>query len=370
MHIEAYNIADLAALADDDAFWRQDTLPISKHRLLAQVHNPRSEPDDIGLVAAYADGSCRRLLAYIGIVPDLLFAHGKEEKVGWLSCWWVSPDCRGQGLGVRILSEGIGRCQGKGCSCNPGADAAKIMLATGMWSPLRDLEGMSAIVRCNTSSLLARRFSAARRLTPVLKLFDTAAAIPGGLRLRAHLRRRRRQGLYRVENLSVIDAETAAFIDAHRKPTELFRRGRAELDWIIRHPWVRPTPFDDCMSERYHFSATTRRFSYHPVKIHAAGRMAGFLLLKLRDETLTVPYAYFAPDAAALMVGAVVDHGIGLGAEMVTLFHPELVEAAYQERLPFFYRWRTSRRLFVTTALAADYAAYTSQDGDGDAAFT
>ena len=83
MKISSYRIADLRRLLEDPVFWGQEVLPISKHRLVSHINNPRANEDDIVLLTAHEDGNVE---AYIGILPDLCFtSDGKTQKFGWFN---------------------------------------------------------------------------------------------------------------------------------------------------------------------------------------------------------------------------------------------------------------------------------------------
>ena len=53
MVIKEYSLSDLAHLALSGDLWRGEVIPITKHRALAQIRNPRARPEDVVLLIAY-----------------------------------------------------------------------------------------------------------------------------------------------------------------------------------------------------------------------------------------------------------------------------------------------------------------------------
>ena len=64
MVIKEYSLSDLAQLVLSGDFWRGEVIPITKHRALAQIRNPRVRPEDVTLLVAY-DGD--RICGYIRV---------------------------------------------------------------------------------------------------------------------------------------------------------------------------------------------------------------------------------------------------------------------------------------------------------------
>jgi len=70
-------------------------IPITRHRAIFQVNNPRAGDEDILLILALEES---RLAGYLGVIPDYLYNQDQSHKVGWLSCNWGNSDYRGKAL--------------------------------------------------------------------------------------------------------------------------------------------------------------------------------------------------------------------------------------------------------------------------------
>lgn len=95
IEFEFLNKQLLSQYISSNDFGSQQTLPISKHRALSQINNPRAEENDVLLILAKEEG---QVLGYTGVLPDMLF---DSIKFGWLSCLWVSEEARGKNIGTR-----------------------------------------------------------------------------------------------------------------------------------------------------------------------------------------------------------------------------------------------------------------------------
>ena len=50
MDLKRYNKAELKKELDSNFFWENDVMPITKHRALSFINNPRANKDDILLI--------------------------------------------------------------------------------------------------------------------------------------------------------------------------------------------------------------------------------------------------------------------------------------------------------------------------------
>ena len=96
MRIEKYNAERLKEFLDSDVYSSMSFVPVSKHRALSWLYNPRLLPDDIILYLGFEE---KNLVAYRSLLPD----RRGDVRFGWLSGNWVRPDQRRRGLATRLL---------------------------------------------------------------------------------------------------------------------------------------------------------------------------------------------------------------------------------------------------------------------------
>ena len=125
--IEAYTLADLAQLVRSKDFWNGDLIPITRHRALAEIKNPRADPEDVILLVAYDED---RVCGYTGVLPGLIFLEGERHRVGWLTAWWRKPDPKYAGIGSKLLMRASELYQGAICIAPPSDAARKVLEAS------------------------------------------------------------------------------------------------------------------------------------------------------------------------------------------------------------------------------------------------
>ena len=365
MNIRQFTIADLEQSLRDNSLWRGDVVPITKHRAMAQICNPRADATDVALLVAY-DGE--RMVGHLGILPDKLFVGDRVHKIGWLTAWWADPSPKYAALGLMLLvkalhawTENLG-VSGFAVSARKFYDASKKFVV------IKEPVGVVGVVRCNLHDFVPRRWPRLRPLRFALRLIDALVNPFVALRLRFWARRSARDVAFRAVN--TIDEETQRFIASHQQ-NELTRRGPAELDWIRRHPWVLAEPVSDAAGE-YHFSSVARRFVFVSVEVRdATGRLAGFLLLNLHNGRLSVPFCCCAPADADQVASVVARQAIALKASHLAVFNPDLIRGLARIGFPFLYQQATERPWIISAKFKdVDFGPYNLQDGDGDCAFT
>jgi GNAT superfamily N-acetyltransferase len=355
-------VKDLPAYIESEAYRTGDVIPISPHRALSHARNPYAQPDDLSLVLIFADGALR---AYLGVLPDIIYPEGQPERAGWLSCMWVSPDLRGKGIAKQLINTVFEHWQHRILVTEFTPEAKGLYDRTQQFNDLVKPEGIRGYLRPDFAKLLSAKSRQWARWKPVLSAADGLLRPVNHIRLLWH-----RASLPDIQYINEIDTETAQFISLHQKD-QFIRRGKAELDWMLKNPWVLSAPAPDEISRKYHFTATARQFAYFAVKMFDDnGCLCGFLMLSFRDGHLKVPYCYVLPDQSAHALAVIYNHAITLGATMVTAFQPALVELMRNDPAsPFFIR-RTVRRHYIISKVFTVNGDVHVQDGDADAGFT
>ncbi|RMG69466.1 MAG: GNAT family N-acetyltransferase [Bacteroidetes bacterium] len=358
--------ARLEALINDPAYDRMPAIPISRQRAWSQLRNPRAGAEDVLLVLAWEEAE---MVGYLGVVPDRLYLNGKEHRVGWMSCIWVDPRQRGKGIAGELVRQVFQAWDDRIIVTEFTPQAKRLYDKLGSFFDVNPPPGIRGYLRFNLAKLLPARRPSLRRWRPLLRLTDSLLNLPNALRLafwRPHCR-------LSWEYMAEIDAEAAAFIEAHQAG-ELTRRGQSELNWLLKHPWVLSGPVSDAQQARYHFTALAERFEFIALRLRdEAGNMAGLLVLSVRDRHLRVPYAYLTPAARPEAARLIWQHMLRMRMDMLTLHHPELVETIRHMRSPFWLIRPFRTAYILSTRFAGDYEAQGElriQDGDGDKAFT
>jgi len=346
-------------------FAQQPVLPISQHRGRSHLRNPRLQADDTLLILAWEDG---QLLGYLGVLPDELYGTGGQaERVGWLSCIWVSPKARGKGIGGRLTDRALSDWEGKVLASNYVPGIRKMYERTGAFvSPPYRQTGVRLYLRSDFATLLPPKGKHWERFRPLLQLGDRLTNVALGLRRQWWARR---PLPLQLEYVAEADEEAAELI-AEQSAYFRCRRTAAEWNWMLRYPWVLSAPAPDAASQRYYFSAVDRHFSFHPIKVRdAQGRLLAFLIFSRRNQWLQLPACYHR-DAAAAVAQAIHYHALQWRANTFTTFQPDIAVALQNMASPAFYRKPIHWDTLVGKAVSCWPAGGRLQDGDGDAGFT
>ncbi len=357
----------LRAYISDPAYLEQPHLPISRHRAQSQLLNPRMSAEDTLLILA-REGE--ELLGYLGVLPDWAYFDGATaEKCGWLSCIWVNPAARGKGIGGKLTRQALDAWGGRVFAANYVPAIRPMYDRSGAFLPAPHVQiGLRLYLQADFATLLPPKRPVFERAQPLLRLGDRLLNV--GLEGRLKLIKASLEN-WSLEYVDGADQEAGDFIAA-RQERQLFRRGAAEWNWMLRHPWVLSAPAPDPYSRKYYFSSLDRHFSFHALKLRdERHRLRAFLIFSRRNDWLKLPccYADCPPERLAELIRYLL---LAWRIKGFTTYQPELAAALRRDKRPAFYQKEIRQYALVGKAMGWDPAeqAYGWQDGEGDAAFT
>jgi GNAT superfamily N-acetyltransferase len=343
-------------------------VPITRHRALSHVTNPRVSKDDVVLLLAYTD---QRLIGYLGILADKITLNGIEHKAGWMSCIWVEENSRGKGVSKALMKEAFRVWDQKVIATEFTPEARQAYLRSGLFSEIISYSGIRGYLRFNLSEILAAKGSFFRKMKPLLRIADAILNIFNNLRI--SLLKNQNVSHRSIEYVNEIDQETDLFIKQFQKDN-LPKRQADELNWIIKNPWILVAPGKDVSSERYFFSSLEKHHSIMNVKIYDdQQQVKGFFMLVIRGKNLKIPYCFFNTQDTKEMATLILAHMREMRLNMITTFHPALKEYLLNHSTPFIYKKEFTREYLVSKIFQEDLVNNSShlfQDGDGDVAFT
>jgi len=363
IRVRPLKVKELKAYIDSQEFEESAVLPISRHRALSHIENPRAQPDDVILVLVYFNN---KMEAYLGVLPDELHFKEGTYRVGWLSCMWVNPILRGKGIAKRLIQTVFDAWDHRILVTEFTVAAKGLYDYTKQFVDLAQPVGVRGYLRFNWSELLPKRDEKWQKWKTVLQLSDALLNIPNSLRLALH----KKQSNVVAEQVTTIDEASWQFIHS-RKSGELMNRNQAEIEWIYNNPWLKEGP-EDKDSKRYHFSSVANRFQFIYLKVKEGEELIGFLLLSVRDQNVKVPYAYFDKENASKMFEVIRQYLFDFKANMLTVFHLDLVTYIQENKTPFYLKRNFQRHYIVTK----EFEPFLStnplriQDGDADCSFT
>ena len=368
MIIEELTPAGLKEFINSEEFQQSNVIPITKHRALSQINNPKVNGDDIILFTAHVDDE---LAGYLGVLADTLYLNGEEQKVGWLSCIWTSEKVRGQGVAKQLLSSALSSWDNKILATEFTQAAKSLYVQSDAFMDLTTLQGRRGYLRLNLDELLPPK-GFPKFFTGLLTCCDLTFNIFNSLRL-LFWKPAINLDQLNLEYTATIDDESKEFIEK-RNTNELIRRGAEDLNWINEFPWVLSSPENDTDAKRYHFTSSDRVFKNLNVKLKSVdGEMIAFLMFVVGGKNLKIPYSYFDEKHTDKIVQVIYHQMFKLKLNMVTTFNPAISNYIKNQRTPFIYSKDMSRSYLITKQLGKslpDTQQFHIQDGSGDCAFT
>lgn len=367
MEIKTLTPAQLKTFIRTDEFKTMPVIPISTHRALSHCVNPRVEADDVIMLLAYEG---EKMVGYLGVLADRIFNDSGSFKCGWLSCMWVDPNMRGKGIAKQLLATAFSTWQNHILVTEFTPEAKALYDRSKNFDDLRTNTGLRCFMRFNVNEILPSKRPGLKPLIPLLKLGDAFGNFANSLRL--PWIRPKIKTAFRWLPVEEIDTLTGDFIE--KVQTGSFeKRGAAELNWILKNPWLKVSA-PTTESARYHFSSIAKQFkNLCFVAYNEKNEPNAFLFFSLRNGHLKIPYALFDAKDAGEIVSKIYEIIFQEQVNMLTVFHPQLVQYFSNNSTPFIYKRRVLRNYIVTKALSQYFANRSSvviRDGDADCAFT
>jgi hypothetical protein len=163
-----------------------------------------------------------------------------------------------------------------------------------------------------------------------------------------------------------IDDDAALFITNHNT-SELFRRNKEEMNWMIDNPWI--TTEKPESDQHYAFSHHAKTFRLDVVSIYDDKKICGFFMLLIRDGNAKLIYTYSEPDSIPLLIDVLYILLLEKKVNSFVTFNQPISEYIQKNSNPFLH----TRKQIKTIAFPQDMSSvmYSSklQDGDGDCFF-
>ena len=332
--LRQFTVNGLKNAIETNEFWKGDgPIPITKYRARAHVRNPRSNPHDLSVMTMYLHDD---MVGYLGVLPGKLYINDEIIPWGWLTCWWTNPDHSGKGIGMAIINKIHEVMEGRiGCS-EFTALGKKAAEKSGLLKPL--------IIPGKIFHFDSENWTESDILNE-----------------------------YSLEYISEVDGETDAFIEANRR-NELCRKTGEELTWMIQNPWVLGAPFKDRTSKRIFFSSVSERFMYQAFKVFDSNnRLVSFVILRIRDNKIIVPYFYSTGEKAHIQAAleVILEHARAYNVVELKCHNDQILKAMESTQVPISKVENHNKYCFFSHTIdLKNLEGLHVQDGDGDNGFT
>ena len=363
MEIKSYTTGTILEFVSSEFFSKLKNIPISKHRALSYAYNPRAAVSDKILFVAFEDNE---VAGYLGALPEKMFYNGEWKRISWLSCFWIDPKLRGKNISKQLFDFAMQEWDNTAMITNMKPGTLKIYERTGYFHSPATKVGIRGYLRFCLAEILPPRGGVFVWIKPLLLALDFIFNCANAIRLVFYPGYKLDPGLH-YEYVEEISPEAEELIN-NCNQQYLIKRGKPELKWINRYPWVLEQE-EDADSRRYYFSSFSKQFFYQNVEFRdETGTVTGFLVLSIRNNHLTIPYAFFNKGIESALVRFLFNTMLDYQLNMLTVFHPELSEEIRKTKSPLLFKKQIHRPYFIPKTLDLPELAF--QDGDGDCVFT
>lgn len=283
--------SDIPNFLNDLSFWNHSFLSISKNRLYAHYKNPNISSDDVVLLLAYYNS---KLVGYMGIYIDRILINEEQDKIGWLSTWWVDPSTKGTGVGRSILDKMYILMDGKIGISQFTKSAQRVYDKSGYFTSLKENNGIKAVLRSNLQFVIPMVFPHFTPLKPILNQIDSFLNFFINIKLfiQKKILLSNAQQL-KLDYLTFIDDESFSIINKFSK-NDLSPKNKAFFEWLNSYHWVKKAPVIELTDiNRYTFSMYDSEFDFSFIKIYKSEECIGFIVLQNRNNVTKVLFTYY-----------------------------------------------------------------------------
>ncbi len=277
IHLKTFNKKQLEAFVSSGDYKKYDFLPITGHRAVSHINNPKAHEEQTLLILAFDDD---KLAGYLGCFPDQFVADGKAFRYAWLSTLFISDEFRGKKIAQSLLKKAFEEYQGNIAITEFTKEAEGLYNKTGVFEYVKPKHGRRYYFRTGLAQIIPSKKPQIKPLQPVFQLadllFNTLISVKNSFA--------KKPG-FQFEILDQIDQESKSFLSNFKS-----NRNAEEINGIISHPWVLEGEKKD---EKYLFSSYSKQFRYFWIKIFNENKeLVTCSLLLLRNGNLKIPYVF------------------------------------------------------------------------------
>ncbi|MES2587748.1 MAG: GNAT family N-acetyltransferase [Bacteroidota bacterium] len=366
IEIKHLNKNDLLDFIKSEEFSTLNFIPISKNRAISHCENPRLNQNDVLLFLAYED---KNLVGYLGALPDQIFINDSFQKCTWLSCLWIDPQQRGKKIAQKLLDSCFQVWENR-ILVTEFTDSAKYLYdKSGIFNSLSEKRGVRLYFRSDLEKLLPPKKEFFNKIKPLLKVSDNFFNL--FIDFKNSFVRNKLNSTLKIVRVSEIDDELIDFIKS-KQEKQLFKRGKEELNWILKFPWIVSSP-QTSESKKYHFSSVDKSFEFIALKLYnKTNELRAFVMFSKRNQSLKLPYCYFENENLPDIMDVINYYIQELKVSTFTCFNYEIAIFLNENKTKAFHKKEIKRNYIISKVFGETVLEqkFEIQDGDADACFT
>lgn len=335
-------------------------IPITKYRAISQINNPRADNDDVILIIAIDD--LNQIVGFIGALPEKLTDY-PNIKLAWNSCWWVDKNSQSN-VSMKLLFRFFSVWKSHVMMRDLTEHTKKIILSIKGFSVMKKLEGRKYFLRLNLSDKV-KRFKFLFRFSDCI--FNFYLDIYHQLFSYKPIDKEN----YYIEFSNFLSNEDSEFI-CKQNSDELFKRNIAELNWILKYPWIIQSKQDDYYKNRYYFSSVKKSFSNKIIYIrkNTTSELVAIIFVKEINGNVEIPYIYFKNENLEIVSQTILNYLIKEKAVSFLTFNNEINAWFARNRKSYLFVKKIEKEFVVNDKLKTYIKEnFKFQDGEGDYVF-
>lgn len=366
IELKKYNAELLKDFIRSDEFINLENRPISYHRALSHINNPRLNKNDFILYVLYKE---EQVIAYRTVMADCCInTEGDKIRFGWLSGVWVHPAHRRKGLGTSLLKEVFTDWNGMLMYTNYAPAAGKLFNKTNEFKLYNTNKGIRIYLRLDFKNLLGHRNYIFKKLRFFLGCIDWFLNLFNDLKINLL------KILFYKESLQPADKKDLEYIldiITGKNKNTFSNRSKAEFFWIFNYPWILKKEIVEQDGSKYFFSSVSEDYQFKMFRLDKTNiANHGYFMISLKSGHIQIPY--LLTDNYKKVAQMVINFALHNKANMISVYDQNLslqLKRLFWVRL---FKKRMVRNYYASKTLfknLPDPNQIFMPDGEGDVVF-
>ncbi len=363
--IKTIKIKNLLEYIHSQEYINSENLPISVPRAISYLNNKRADSEDVAMVLLFSEG---KLTAYRCLFPDYIYTNTHKIKFSWISGSWVDPRYRRTGYSMKLLLYIIKELHIHLLYSNYAPQSKALYDKSKEFVKVYELSGMRFYFRFAFFELLPPRHPFFMQIKSILSGLDFFLNTIFDLRFM--FIKTKTPDKQCIET-SINEPELKKFIETFNKINP-FQRGVDEFAHAFEYPWILEKNKPDTNDKKYIFSSSAKLFKYKIYKIlNNDSEITGFFMIKIRDKTISVPYAFIEAGDAKYVVNRLIYFVKLYKLKYLSVFNESIIRAFNKNKLAVLFFKPMIKDFYAANNIAESIEKNAVFfEGDGDNLYT
>jgi len=366
IEIKKILICELENFINSTEYLKMKNKPISQHRALSYINNPRADKNDATIYLITNDN---QIIAYRCMLSDKIFLNNTFQKIYWISGSWVEPNFRRLGYSLQLMNYIVNDLKEYIFFSNFAPQSKALYDKSNFFDKIYQLDGKRFYFNLSLNQIFTAKYKKLYKFKSLFLINDKIF-----------------NKILKLRNIfwkTDIDSLKFCFIDKLDKNSEqfiskinqknIFKRNILELNHIKNYPWLVQTPIIDLFSKQYYFSAVSENFTTNFVKIFDNNfNIVSIFVYKQRDRNIEIPYIFYEDKLIVNQIFAIISQIIKKqNIFHITLYDKNLIQI-FENNKKYLYSKKFEKSFFASKTFIENNKDFKFEiySGDGDNIFT